>query len=394
MVSLSLVAGAASPAGASTEAGVAEQLTSTTLVSGTVVNGTAPLAGAKITPVVWPNSDVTSALADGADVPVMTLPAVTSTSTGNFMVNLDPSTLSSTYLDSKGRPQIELMIVGNGKYVTWDFTAVRSHSGWATTKSTQASDGGAGTAETLVADLGSKPTITEVDGDNAISLSSGKMSPADAQAVGDVSYTGSMPASAAGDAACVRQARSWLYDRQEPFAHVYPGRTAAEWIVQNFGTDHTLGIAISYNGGAWGGGSAGGSKTISLSASGSVRLTANSTAFNSLNFRQYYETCGTGYTLKWEVDSVHGILTRIDAAAEPNFTVCDFYGPGFTVTKYRGTNVTYRSEVNVAVANVNAQSGWNSSTEVYWKTGGTRNGICGSTSLGWASSPEAEANSA
>jgi hypothetical protein len=380
-------------ASAAVTAGGAQQLTANTIVSGTVVNGTAPVAAAKITPVVWPNSTVTSALADGADVPVLTLPAVTSSSTGNFKVDLDPSTLASKYLDSKGRPQIELMIAGNGRYVTWDFTADRSSSGWATTKSTQDADGGDGTAETLIADLGSKPTITEVDGATASSLSAGKMSPADAQAVGEVSSTGSMPASAAGAAACVRQARSWLYNRVEPFAHVYPGATAAEWIIQSYGTDHTLGIAISYNGGAWGGGSAGGSKTISLSASGEVRLLHNSTAFNSLNFRQYYETCGTGYTLKWEPDSVYGILTRIDAATEPNFTACNYYGPGYKLTKYRGTNITYRSEVNVGVASVNAQSGWNTSTEVYWKTGGTYNGICGSTSLGWVTSPEAEANS-
>jgi hypothetical protein len=88
------------------------------------------------------------------------------------------------------------------------------------------------------------------------------------------------------------------------------------------------------------------------------------------------------------------MMIRIDAAAEPNFTACSYYGPGYTVTKFRGTNITYASDVNVVVANVDAQSGWTTSTEVVWKTGGTRNGICGSGLEGWVTSPEAEANSA
>ncbi|MFL6100405.1 MAG: hypothetical protein ACJ71T_10670 [Actinomycetales bacterium] len=319
-----------------------------------------------------------------------------SSSTGNFTVNLDPSTLSAKYLDRKGRPDIELRINNAGKELSWRFTADRSSTGWTTTKNeTDASvDGSTPVAETLVANFGANPTVTEVNGVTARAFSFGKMSTTDAESAGAradrQTSVGTMVVPTA--AVCAVKAGNWYYNRVEPFTHAYPGSQAPVTVVQKYGVDHTLGVAVSIQGGPWGGGNAGGSRTISLYASGSQQQTHNSTAFNSLNFREYLEQCGSGAYKQWrQAENVYAILSRIDPAAEPSFTSCTTYTSG-DWTKYRGVNITYHNDVNVIVADVNAQSGYSPETELSWHIL-HKSQICGSNSFGWATAPEAEANS-
>jgi hypothetical protein len=396
LIATGVIAASSGPASAADAAGGLQQLSSNTLVSGTVVNGTAPVVGAVITPRVWPDDDALAAIPQGGNVPLLDLPSVKSGSNGNFQVNLDPSTLPAKYLDSKGRPDIQLEINNAGRQITWRFTADRSSAGWTSTKNaTDASvDGSTPPNETLVANFGSQAKVTEVDGDTANSFSAGKMSPSQAESAGDTAETSNavdtMAAPLGG--ACGVMKKSLYTNRQEPFTHIYPGGQAPVVTLQRYGVDHTLGIAISIQGGAWGGGSAGGSKTIALTASGSHTDTHNLTAFISLNFREYLEQCSSGSYEQWrQAESVYGILTRYDAAAEPNFTACSQYTSGL-YSKTTGVNITYHSDVNVIVANVNAQSGYNSSSAVSWKVLHKTN-ICGSNSTGWVNSPEAEANS-
>jgi hypothetical protein len=129
-----------------------------------------------------------------------------------------------------------------------------------------------------------------------------------------------------------------------------------------------------------------------LTSSGSQVETHNSTAFNSLNFGEYLEQCSSGGYRQWrQAENVYGILTRFDAAAEPKLHgLHDLYL--WRLDKVRGVNITYHNDVNVIVANVNAQSGYSTQTELTWHVI-HKSQICGSNSFGWGTAPEAEANS-
>jgi hypothetical protein len=122
-----------------------------------------------------------------------------------------------------------------------------------------------------------------------------------------------------------------------------------------------IGIAVGANG-SWSGGAAGGTRTVSLAASGTMKAPGNSTFFNAINFNDYINVCGWTHR---QVISVYAILSRVDSAAEPNFLGCTTYNSGRYV-KSRGVNITYKSEVNVGPVSVNAQSGYNNDTELTW----------------------------
>lgn len=371
------------------------------VVQGTVLNDGALVAGATITPMVWPNEATIAKLAIGDSVPILWLPAVKSSANGNFAVSLDPSTLPAGYVNAEGRPNIELNIGSGTKAVTWEFQADQaSGGGWTTTKAeTDASNGEPTSPESVVVDLGSKPKVTEVEGATARSLASGGIAPAAAEdsSSADVDVTPVNPMIVPAGGACGVKLIQSTSNRAEPFAMVHAGATAAEWITENYGTTHTLGVAISVQGGPWAGGHAGGHYTVDLAASASKRLLGNNAAFNALNFNEYEQQCSSGgYELYWHPSTVYALLSRIDPAPEPpaSFDVsCTIYGPGYTLTKYRGTNVTFDAQVNVIVASVDAQSGWNSSTEETWKTGGTKNYLCGNQSYGWVTSSQADMDS-
>jgi hypothetical protein len=375
MVGLSLVAGPASPAGASADVSSSATAAAPAIITGHVAVNGAALAGAKVLPDVWPNQATIDAMNGVGTLATRQLSTVVTDASGNFAVGLDPTSLAAKYLDDKGRPNIELQVVGNGKRTVWAFTAAKATSGWSVPSKVTSGDLSSSPASVSF-DLGSSSSVaTTADG-------------ADSDRI-VTSNESSLETKSGSALACYWSAphRSET-NRAEPFMHVYPGKTAAATVTQNYGVDHAVGIAFA-DGSSWAGGAAGGTHTISLAASGSKRLLANSTAFNALNFEDFVSPCGWTQRVAYQV---YSILGRIDAAAEPNFTNCTPYGPGYTLIKSAGTNVTYHSQVNVGPVSVNAQSGYNSDSSVMWKTGGTLNGICGSNN-GWASAAEAEANS-
>jgi hypothetical protein len=353
------------------------------VVSGAVLRDGKPVSGATIQTLVWPNTDTLTALADGAPVPTRQLPASKTDGTGRFVVTLADGNLPASYLDAKGRSQIELQVSDGGGRVVWSFTARPKASGWTSVGQQNA---GSSAAESVAIDVGATPTVTVLSDSGADGLANGSMSAKDAVAIGTPEATTVLP-DVPNPPACQYYGSTWLYNRVEPFAHVYPGSKAPATIYQSYNVDHTVGIALTGAHG-WLGGSAGGSRTISLGASGARTLTYNATAFNSLNFRDYKNSCG--WTIR-QAMSVYAILSRIDAASEPDFTYCGFATSGDYV-KHKGNNITFRNDVNVGPVSVDAQSGWSEETDIKWHVT-SFTGICGPTAIGWVEGPEAEANS-
>jgi hypothetical protein len=350
---------------------------------GAVVRDGKPASGATVQALIWPRTEALAALADGAPVPTKPLPPAKTDSSGRFLVNLDGSSLPASYRDAKGRSQVELQVSDGTGRVSWSFTATPSMSGWT---SVAQQDAGTSAPESVVVDLGAASSVCQLAPNATEALASGTMSAKSATASSTTDATIVVPDVPRPPGPCVYVAAGYLYNRAEPFMHVYPGRNSPATVLQSLGVDHSLGIAVGSSTG-WVGGSAGGTATISLQASGSKTLTYNATAFNALNFRDYRNVCGWTHR---QATSVYAVLQRIDTAAEPDFRYCS-NAPGTTYTKARGTNVTFRAEVNVGPVSVDAHSGWNSSSSVTWHvTGPTQ--LCGSSTLGWASASEAEAN--
>lgn len=364
------------------------------LVVGAVLRDGQPVGGARVVAQIWPNTDRLVALKSGDRVPSMTLPAVTSDASGRFRVDLDPSLVAGGFRDREGRAQVELLISDGTNQVSWSYTAAPTATGWTSTSAKLAASD---QTETALFDLGARANVSELTGEDAASFAATSSNRSDLAGRGQVSHVALMPKAPSvlpGGAdvpsptgPCFYVARGWLYNRAEPFMHVYPGSKASATVEQSFGVSHTLGVAVQ-SGTTWTGGASGGSKTISLQARGSKLLTSNSTAFNTLNFRDYQNMCGWWHR---QAETVNTILMRIDPAAEPNFTYCGFSSNG-EYTKYRGINITFTNQVNVGPVSVNAQSGWTSSSSVTWHVRGYT-GICGSNAQGWGSAPEAEANS-
>jgi hypothetical protein len=360
------------------------------LVIGAAVLDGKPLANARVQAEVWPNTHVLATMPPGARVDVRRLPAVRTTAEGKFAVSLAHASLPAKYRDAKGHIQVMLRISDSQHEVQWNFTAKPadgprdSGSSWTSALDTAPS---AATVTSAVFELGAKASVSELGGTSATALASGKLTVRNAQSLG---VRSAIIRQGLAVAACSPYfaTNTWLYNRAEPFMHVYPGSKAAAVVTQSYGVDHTLGIGAKGAAGGWIGGSGGGRSTISLAASGSVRRTSNSTAFNSINFRDYMTTCGA---VQRRPVSVYSILSRIDAATEPNFTACTIYSSG-DFSKTQGLNKTFSNEVNIGPVSVDAQSGWNSESKVSWHIT-SRTGLCGNTNEGWVKSPEAEANS-
>lgn len=350
---------------------------------GAVVRDGKPVGGATVHALVWPNTDALAALANGAPVPTQELPVAKTDASGRFVVNLASSNVGALYRDAKGRSQVELQVSDGTGRVSWSFTATPTMTGWT---SVAQQDAGGSAPASVVIDLGAASSVSQLSDTASSALANGATSAKSATTSSSTEATIVVPDVPRPPGPCVYVAGSYLYNRAEPFMHVYPGKNSPATVLQSFGVDHSVGIAVGYSTG-WAGGSAGGTATISLEASGSKTLTYNATAFNALNFRDYRNVCG--WTNRQAI-SVYAVLQRIDTAAEPDFRYCAS-APGTLYTKTRGTNVTFRAQVNVGPVSVDAHSGWNSSSSVTWHVNGPTQ-LCGSSQLGWASASEAEAN--
>lgn len=380
------------------------------LVQGSILSNGSPVVGATVQAIVWPDLATQAALANGAAVPTINVPSVTTASNGSYSIAYNASSLPASYVNDNGDINVELQVTTTAQ-TSFTFSTTAVSSGWTTTRSVNdGSDSTGALPETVSIDLG-KSTATEAGDTTSLAAFRKGAKPATDPSAADaiVSQIVVTPVNAAQHKAmavpnCVtcNPCQAWIAgsitpDRDEPFAYIHAGSKAPAYAIEHYDSSHSIGIAVSVSG-SWTGGSAGGTLTVDMAASGSVLLGGNHAVFNAMNFRDYNNQCGTTHR---QGIGLYALLSRIDATTEPPASFdasCTTYHSASPIhlIKHNGTNVTFNSQVSVGPVSVNAQSGWNDSTDEEWVTqSGSTNYLCGnSATLGWVSSPQADMDSA
>ncbi len=357
--------------------------------------------------IVWPSQEELAKLRQGEAVPTLPVTAVRSAASGAFSIHLDPSSLPERYRGDKGQIDVQLIAGDSQTEMEWNFSA-RPQSEtqrWAgvdtSPKALPAANAG---AALLRMDLQSGRVTNSLD--DPSTWRDAKNQPLTVGTVQQHSRAATRPRSSQIESAlatiqrrsvgsmaglavptdiCIYSAGAIYYHRPEYFLKAYAWSGAMATVSQSYGVDHKLGIGLkSYSG--W---TSSGTSTISLNASGSRGGVADATVFNAVNYRDYNNSCSAFTTRK--PYGVYAMLTNYTYAPHVNFTACTRYTGG-TYSKVQGVNVTYGSGVDISGFSVSAQSGHNSESKISWTvTRGTR--LCGSSSVGWVSSSQAEAHS-
>ncbi len=95
----------------------------------------------------------------------------------------------------------------------------------------------------------------------------------------------------------------------------------------------------------------------------------------------------------WKPYQTTNILYPINyLSGQPNWEPnCGTYSSGY-MYKTQGTNQTYSAGINLGPISVSAHTDWETDNKLKWNfSASTR--LCGSTTGGWVSSPQAEAHS-
>jgi len=352
-------------------------------LTGLVARDGVPVAGASVSLVAWPTNPILATLPAGAAVATLPVATVNSDSTGRF--SIQPTAVPADYRDPEGTTNYELSVADGTRSVLWNlsltFTNGATGGRWTTAGEPSASQG-PGTS--LRFDLGVHSGV----GIDLPSAMTSQTAPAD-----DVVQTGftAVPAQSVAPACCVcvwAATNNWYYNRPEKFMAAYAWSGAKVTVTQVNGTDHQLGIGYQVSGGNW---SQSGTMNLDESSGGGAEVAGfiNKYIYNAVNYRDWVNSCGA---TQRRPASTYAFISSTTSASHPTWSYCTTYTSG-TFWKTSGTNVTYSAGVNIIVLSVSAQSGWNTSTKEAWVvTSATK--LCGSTSQGWVSSPQAEAHQA
>lgn len=394
-------------AAASSQAPTAESGVDWVVASGTLERSGRPVTG-DVVAILWPSQAELAKIGEGEIVPTLSVAAGKSASTGEFSIHLDPANLPDGYRGDQGQIDIQLIAADTQTEMEWSFSArpeVAARRWVSADKSTKSNASPVGAAAIFRMDLKSgqvtdsladrsswrdasdRPlTVVAAQESSRAVLASRSSRVESALSAIQGRTDGSQFTSAAPTAICTITAGTIYYNRPEYFLKVYAWSGALGTVSQSYGVDHKLGIGVKSLAGGWSGG---GSSTISLNASGSRGAVADATVFNSVNYRDYRNSCSPSLTRK--PYGVYALLSNFTYAPHVNYSACTRYTGG-TYSKVQGTNVTYSAGVDISGFSVLAQSGHNSESKTSWTvTRATK--LCGSSSAGWVSSSQAEAHS-
>jgi hypothetical protein len=376
----------------------------TTVLNGTIKTSSGQIdGGVSIWVRAWPNAATLAAMPDGASVPRHSVLRKLSAN-GAFSVQLDPTVIPAQFKGANGEIELEIAATDGTNELSWSTTVVPATTPGAMTTA-MAAAAGSSSADAVQLNMQARSASLASDpAGNFVNDTAGPayVNPATGDAAGP-----SMPAPAGSlevhptvaaawdgflfpDAPaeeCVPIASTWHYSQREQFATVYSWSGARATVDFDAGTSHTLGIAAGYNG-KW---SSSGTKTISYGAGASASGLADVRVINRVNYRDYRNSCG--YATQRRPVNISAPLPSGDFtyAGDVNYTAsCATYLPGTTAWKSSVRNSTYSGGVQLSVLNVSAQSGWNQATKMQYNVT-SKSRICGSTSAGWAASPNSSA---
>jgi hypothetical protein len=363
------------------------------VLSGVVVRDGVPVEGARVDVAAWPDSQVIDGMRIGQPADFHALPQVVTDEQGRFVVSVSPTTLPGKFVEPGGRVQWDVIVDDGASLIDWDFS---NRSAPADQRfGASASDGQeGGAAPTAVRfEFGSDPAVVVAsvsEANSAAGLARAMVEAREAVSVQPSRIPRRLPGSGAAEPAsssCHWVVADTKHGVSERFAHVYPGAGAPVYITQSVGAEHSIGIATGFAG-KWHGGRAGGSVTIDSSASATLRAPGNRTAWDRVNMKKWSDLCGH---YQWRAYSVHSLLTGWTKKSEPRFTSCARYPKGAQLVKTHGKNFEFNGGVDVGPVAVDSRAGFSTHTKLVWHVK-TPTWLCGSTDQGWASSPEAEAD--
>jgi hypothetical protein len=385
---------ALSIASASTPA-AASAAPNTTIVGSVVRDGT-PVAGARLEVSVWPSEPVLAKLKQGDPVPMLNIPGQQTNRSGMFEIDVDWTKVPAAYRDANGTADLQVMADDGIKSVVWNLPAAPAASakGLGGRASSMAVTGIF--PDNLRFDLGSEPGVLDAHAASvtrigpALRLTSAGMTPVGAAT--DTASHGALAGSRTTGAAviCYQKTGSTITDLLENYGRIFAWSGVNTVVSETDGNDHSLGLGIKVGNQAW---TTDGTASFGESTSngGSVNNAKDATLNNRVNYTDFYTSCSNGFvSVTRKPTSTYAQLTDFSYAGHANWPYCHLYTTG-TFTKSSGTNVTYSYGMDIAVLQVSAQAGWNSSTEIKFTLTAPSN-YCGSTSLGPAGAPEAEMN--
>ena len=370
-------------------------------ISGTVTRDGAAVSGGTVLIRVLPNHATMHAAASGTALSLLTVATATTDSLGRFGVT--PTAIPAGSLDPDGTANFVASVSDGASTLNWSFGLKASpQSTTATTAS--ANVVGAPSAPRraigLRIDVGKNSGVDETDNPaaNWQGQSAGRLTSA---GLISVPTTKSQTISA-GVAAPAGVCGPWLYATSttkkvnEGFANAWSWTGAKVNFEESSTSSHTLGVAAQDSGGGW---SVNGSYTWTetTSSGGTKAALWDNYLENQVNYREYYyPVCVGGTNYVWYPDSVASLLYPVlgwSHSVHPNWAShgCGVYGSGDNMWKSSGTNVTMAAGVSFGPISLSAQAGWNSDIKedfIFTQT----SDLCGSSNLGWASAPQAEAH--
>lgn len=387
----------------------------TTVATGVVTRNGVPVKGAEVVVRVWPNDAALLQLEGGEVVHVQLLGTVVD-SAGRFVLSVDPNTLGASYVEPDGSVHFDLMVGDAEGLIRWSFSASRNRSGakgghWANPRIpnldlADRTRRGNGPVHLLI-DIGDDAFVVEEGNEPAnwvddLNEPLGASRGMDSARVDRFERPKAEGSDHSGDMAmqmlgCGTVAQNeYLTGKDERFVWAIGWTHAPVTVTQTVGTKHTLGIAASLNGGAW---KAGGtlSKTFQAEASTPYPGEAARVVGNKVNYRKFVTICPGVPTViwdEWRPHNHHSLNAYASGTAIPHLWAvpsrCTTYSSG-TYTKVAGTNKTYDTGVPLGILAVSAHAAFAQSTKLSWTFTQAGGWLCGSTSMGWVSAPEAGA---
>lgn len=322
---------------------------------------------------------------------------------GGFTVSIDPAEIPADYRSDLGHVDFELHLAVDDSEVMWNFSAGGAAVGgagattWGNPRvDAETSPAGSGIGPThlsinfaeddaSIVELGNEPSTWlddegEVLGDEeAREVALVQVLPRDA-GVEAASGIGIM----AGPIWCATN----TYRRQlaEQFARSVGTIQGKPYIHQTTSSSHTMGVAVNYKS-SW---SASGTRTKSTSASSYEHMGYFAFARNRVNYR-LYAGCEVVQN-QWRPHSFYSLNDhRVLTSRPQSWTHCSNVKKTGWAEKIQGTNATYSTGVKFPNIGLSADANFSSSTKIHWDFSGSGARLCGSTSKGWATAPQAGA---
>lgn len=365
--------------------------TSDSLATGIVTRDGVPVSNAILSVAAYPSASVLAALPTGGRAELLLVDTVVTDAFGGFNATVDWTNIPTSYRDSTGGANFQIVASAGTQMLGWNLSGAPVGSGLRA--ASLALSGVGGRPDRLTFEFGRDSGVGSALQDTAPTdglRPAGSMTKNGLHAM-TTTRTPSVRSAGTGVccSGCYAVASNWYYGIDERFAAVYAWGGAYGTITQTYGSTHTLGVAAQLQSGAWQ--ASGTSNLIEVKGTGAIRGgIADAWVYNKVNYRDFALTCPP-WTKTRQAVSNYGLLTAFNYAGHPYWSACSHYTGG-TYWKSSGTQTTFSTGVTLGILNVSAQSGWDTATEMKWDVT-SPTWLCGNTSQGWASAPQAEAHS-